>query len=130
MRFITEKMKQLKSKKLDFEIGLNNKACAIVGGVASALGANPLVSYANPTPAPGSASGSADGAAIMTSVSSIAFTMFKYIGFFLLVWGVGQLVLAYRNDDSDSKVRAIMAIACGAALFGLKTLFDGLGISL
>lgn len=119
-------MKQLKSKKLDFELGLNNKACAIVGGVASALGANPLISYAGPD----DPEGGADGASIITNVSGIAFTMFKYIGFFLLVWGVGQLVLAYRNDDSDSKVRAIMAIACGAALFGLKTLFDGLNISL
>lgn len=67
---------------------------------------------------------------VMTKVIFLAFTVFKYIGFGLLVWGTGQLILAYRNDDSDSKVRAVSCLAVGAGLFGLQAIFETLGISL
>lgn len=48
--------------------------------------------------------------------------IFRWIGVILAIWGTGQLVLAFRNDDADSKTRAVMLIVAAIALIGLKTL--------
>lgn len=95
-------------------------------GVASTV-ASVVPSFADKEEAAKKVTSSDD---VMTKVIFLAFTVFKYIGFGLLVWGAGQLILAYRNDDSDSKVRAVSCLAVGALLFGLQAIFDTLGISL
>lgn len=41
------------------------------------------------------------------------------IGAVLLVWGIIQLVLAIRNEDGDSKSRAIMLIIVSIALIAI-----------
>lgn len=48
-------------------------------------------------------------------------TIFRYIGIVLLAWGIGQLVLAFKNEDADSKSRAIMLIIVSIVLVALKS---------
>lgn len=50
----------------------------------------------------------------------LAFTVFKNIGFGLLVWGARQLVLACRDDDVNDRARAVSCLIIGAGLFGLR----------
>ena len=59
---------------------------------------------------------------VMNKIKDLVYKIFKYIGFILVIWGVGQLILAFKNEDSDSKSRA--------ALFGFSTFADSLGLTL
>lgn len=67
---------------------------------------------------------------VMNKIKDLVYKIFKYIGFILVIWGVGQLILAFKNEDSDSKSRAIMSIVAGAALFGFETLANSLDLKL
>ena len=57
--------------------------------------------------------------------------IFLYIGIILLVWAVGQLVLAFKNEDADSKSRAVMVMVCSIILMSVgqivKTVLDSTG---
>lgn len=66
---------------------------------------------------------------ILKSLLQYVFKIFRYIGLILVAWGIGQLVLAFKNDDADSKSRAIMTIVAAAMLFGLGELFRSLNIA-
>lgn len=49
----------------------------------------------------------------------------EYIGAFLFIYGAFMLFLAMKNDEPESKSRAIMTMVAGAALYGLKTILSG-----
>lgn len=49
--------------------------------------------------------------------------IFFWIGALLLLWGLGQLFLSFRNEDSDSKSRSIMVIMSAIMLMGTKAIF-------
>lgn len=59
-------------------------------------------------------------------VVNIVLDIFRYIGIILTLWGIGSLVMAFKNEDADSKSRAIMSLVVGIALITLKTLFGSL----
>lgn len=59
---------------------------------------------------------------IIGNVLGYVMAIFRYIGYVLAAWGVGQLVLAFKNDDADSKSRAIMTIVAAVALVGIGVL--------
>lgn len=61
---------------------------------------------------------------IMKGIGEKIYEIFKYIGFVLALWGIGQLILAFKNEDADSKSRAIMCIVSGVILFALKSFAD------
>jgi hypothetical protein len=50
------------------------------------------------------------------------------------VWSVGMLLLAFKNEDADSKSRAMMLLIVSAALIGIKgflnTVLENTGISI
>lgn len=50
--------------------------------------------------------------------------IFFYIGTILLVWAVGQLVLAFKNEDADSKSRAVMVLVCAVLLMSIGAIYD------
>jgi hypothetical protein len=64
------------------------------------------------------------GDKVVTAILSVIETMAFYIGIILLVWSVVMLVLALKNEDADSKSRAIMLIAVSIALIGIGTLLE------
>lgn len=60
----------------------------------------------------------------MLSVLNIVGNIFRWIGVVLMVWGVGQLVLAFKNDDADSKSRGAMVVVAGFAATFIKTIMN------
>ncbi len=68
------------------------------------------------------ASGSTTGNAVVNAVLDVVFDMAFYIGIILLAWSVVMLILALKNEDADSKSRAIMLVAVSIALVGVGTL--------
>ena len=64
------------------------------------------------------------GDAIINAVLDIILKMALYIGIILLAWSVVMLVLALKNEDADSKSRAIMLIAVSIALIGVGGFLD------
>ena len=43
----------------------------------------------------------------------------------LLAWSVGMLFLAFKNDDADSKSRAMMMMIVSIVLIAFKTILGG-----
>ncbi len=68
------------------------------------------------------AQGTATGNAVLNAVLDVVFDMAFYIGIILLAWSVVMLILALKNEDADSKSRAIMLVAVSIALVGVGTL--------
>ena len=97
------------------KIKLNARTLKIVAG-STASAALVSTSFAF-------ASGTAEG--LVKNMLSYVFAIFKYIGWLLLAWGIGQLVLAFKNEDADSKSRAMMLIVVAIILTVIGTIFKG-----
>ena len=97
-----------KAEKLE-----NAMAPMLVAGAA--LGIVPTV-YAEEDPAKKA----------ILAVIDVVYKIFTYIGIILALWGVGSLVMAFKNEDADSKSRAIMCLIVGISLVSLKYLFGGI----
>lgn len=69
-----------------------------------------------------SGTGSTTGNKVVNAVLDVVFDMAFYIGIILLAWSVVMLILALKNEDADSKSRAIMLVAVSIALVGVGTL--------
>lgn len=65
---------------------------------------------------------------LITKVLGLIFKIFKYIGVLLLAWSIGMLVLAFKNEDADSKSRAIMMMVVSVVLITIEPLFNTLGV--
>lgn len=63
---------------------------------------------------------------VINAVLNVVFNMSMWIGIILLAWSVVMLVLALKNEDADSKSRAIMLIAVSIALIGIKPVVSGI----
>ena len=63
---------------------------------------------------------------MMTNLIAIVCDIFRMIGAVLLVWAIGQLVMAFRNEDADSKSRAMMVLVCAILLISVKTVYQAL----
>ena len=72
--------------------------------------------------------GTVGAASVVNKIVDLVFTIFTYIGILLLVWSIGMLVLAFKNEDADSKSRAMMMLVVSAVLIGLKPLLQTTGI--
>jgi hypothetical protein len=67
------------------------------------------------------AGGDVDSETLMTGIVGAVLTVFRYIGIILLVWSIGQLVMAFKDGDGNSKTQAAMMIVVSVLLIGLKT---------
>ena len=102
------KLKSFFAKKKQKNHVLSTLACiaaTIACTTSFALAANP----------------SADG--LIGAILNIIFTIAGYIGVLLLVWGIVILVLAIRNEDADSKSRAVLFIVVAIVLICLGSVF-------
>jgi len=54
--------------------------------------------------------------------------IFRWIGVLLLVWAVGQVIMAFKNEDADSKSRAMMMAVVSILLITLKSVLQTIGI--
>ncbi|MCI9545800.1 MAG: DUF2460 domain-containing protein [Lachnospiraceae bacterium] len=69
-----------------------------------------------------------DPDALVKSIITIVLKMARYIGMVLVVTGVFQLVMAYKDDNADSKTRGIQLAICGVILIGLEAVLTAAGI--
>ena len=53
---------------------------------------------------------------MVNNLLGYVFGIFFWLGILLLAWGVGQLVLAFKNEDADSKSRAMLVIMAAIVL--------------
>jgi hypothetical protein len=68
------------------------------------------------------------GSALMNKLLDVITTIFLYIGVLLLAWSIGMLVLAFKNEDADSKSRAMMLLVVSVVLIGLDGILNLVGI--
>lgn len=73
-----------------------------------------------------SGSGNVNMSAMFGSLIAMVCDIFFYIGAILLVWAIGQLVLAFKNEDADSKSRAVMVLVCAVLLLSVKTIYNAI----
>lgn len=106
--FVADKAQKLK----------NAFAPMLVAGAA--MGVVPTVYAENADPAK----------TAILAVIDVVYKIFTYIGIILALWGVGSLVMAFKNEDADSKSRAIMCLIVGISLVSLKFLFGDIIINL
>ena len=102
-----ELFKKLKLNTRTAKIVAGSTMAAVVGTATTAFAAETLV----------------------TNLLGYVFAIFKYIGWLLLAWGIGQLVLAFKNEDADSKSRAMMLLVVAIILTSIGTIFNGLSIT-
>jgi hypothetical protein len=77
------------------------------------------------TPFVYAADGDIEGADVTVSkLVDIIVSIFRYIGILLLAWSIGMLVLAFKNEDADSKSRALMLLVVSCVLIGIKSLIS------
>jgi uncharacterized membrane protein HdeD (DUF308 family) len=68
--------------------------------------------------------GALDG--VMNTVVSIVSTAALYIGIVIVLWGVFQIVLAFRREDSEGISKQITTVVVGAVLTGFGTFADNI----
>lgn len=75
----------------------------------------------------GAAKADIDIEKIMTDFFSwVVNVPFFWAGLGLLIYGGYQFVMAFRNEDSDSKTRAINSIIAGVGVMGLKAVINSI----
>ena len=71
---------------------------------------------------------SANGGALMGKLLEVIVMIFRYIGILLLAWSIGMLVLAFKNEDADSKSRAMMLLVVSIILIGIEGILNLVGV--
>lgn len=70
---------------------------------------------------------------VKTILEKVVLKIAFYIGIILLAWSIIMLVLAFKNEDADSKSRAIMLIVVSVVLIAvgpiLKAILNSAGFS-
>lgn len=65
---------------------------------------------------------------LVAKLAGTILDIFQWIGVLLLIWSVGQVVMAFKNEDADSKSRAMMMAIVSIMLITLKTILEAIGI--
>lgn len=65
---------------------------------------------------------------ILEEMISIVGLVFSAVGVILAVYSVGQLVLAFKNEDADSKSRASTMLVVAVILIAFPAIVNGLDL--
>lgn len=65
---------------------------------------------------------------ILGNMIAIIELVFQAVGVVLLVYSIAQLVLAFKNEDADSKTRASTLLVVAVVLIALPSIIDNLHI--
>lgn len=60
---------------------------------------------------------------MVTKLVSLVCSIFGLIGAVLLVWALGQLILAFKNEDADSKSRAMQVLIVAVLLCAIGLIY-------
>lgn len=69
-----------------------------------------------------------DATNLISKFLGIVIWIAQMVGIFFIIWGAVMLGLALKNDEPESKQKAIMVIVSGIVLFGLLTILKAAGI--
>lgn len=64
--------------------------------------------------------------AVMKIVVDIVTTAATYVGAIISIWGIFQIIMAMRREDSEAISKQIMTVVVGAVLIGFGTLMEPL----
>jgi hypothetical protein len=65
---------------------------------------------------------------VTNAVVNVIVTIFQAVGVIMSVFSVGQMVLAFKNEDADSKSRASLLLVCGLALIAIPAIVKSLDL--
>lgn len=65
---------------------------------------------------------------VLKDMISVIGVIFQAVGVVLSVYSVGQLILAFKNEDADSKSRASTTLVVGIALIAMPAIVDALNL--
>ena len=65
---------------------------------------------------------------ILEEMISIVGLVFSAVGVILAIYSVGQLVLAFKNEDADSKSRASTMLVVAVILIAFPAIVNGLNL--
>ena len=57
---------------------------------------------------------------IMSRILDLIYKIFRYAGILLLVWAIAQIVMAFKNDDADSKQKGMILAVISVILITLS----------
>lgn len=66
---------------------------------------------------------------VLQQMINIICKVFKYVGVVLAVYSIGQLVMAFKNEDADSKSRATTMLVVACVLVGIDALVKQTNLS-
>ena len=64
----------------------------------------------------------------LSKFTSIIYLVFQGIGFILAIYAAGTLIMAFKNDDPDSKIRSGTMLIIAIVLLLFPTVISQLGI--
>lgn len=67
-------------------------------------------------------------ASIVSQMINIIGMIFSAVGVILLVYGIGQLIMAFKNDDPDSKTRSSTLVIVSIVLICFPAIVKGLNL--
>ena len=65
---------------------------------------------------------------IVQQIVDIVGLIFQVVGVILLIYAIGQLVLAFKNEDANSKSSASTLLVVGVVLIALPAIIDALDL--
>ena len=65
---------------------------------------------------------------ILAQMSGVIELVFQAVGIVLLVYSIAQLVLAFKNEDADSKTRASTMLVVAVILIAIPQIIKGFDI--
>lgn len=68
----------------------------------------------------------ADFTSVVKGIIDFIGKLFVVIGIILLAYSVGQLILAFKNEDADAKTRATTQLVVAAALIAVPQMISAL----
>ena len=77
------------------------------------------------------ATSNADDAAttVLDNMITLIEKVFKYVGIILAVYSIGQLVMAFKNEDADSKSKETTMLVVACVLIGIQKFVSDSGIT-
>ena len=70
-----------------------------------------------------------DPSTALKNLQQIVFFIFKAIGFIVSAWGLGQLIIAFKDEDANGKQKATMLMIAGILLFSVEKIFSTIGVT-
>lgn len=65
---------------------------------------------------------------LMGGVAGTILDLLRWLGVFLLIWGVAHIYLSFKDDDANAKIKAMMQTGTAIGLITLKFILIQLGI--